>query len=527
MNEYQIYFSKYNLRDYEKDIAISEIKSIVPTITENNIKNDKIILSTEKKIEEDKLKRLTFFSEYSFKNSSCIEKKIVTNQSILENLKDLPDEVLTSNLVFKIRPNSTREIRYLTHSFHEYKGRFYPQLAKSFMNFANLKPGEIVLDPFCGSGTTLVESFLFGANAIGVDINPIAYLLTKAKIRSFYISIDELLKTKSFFEQIHLTNDFDYNIESFSHALDIEYLLRWFPKRNLKQILFLLEQFSLQENEDIQFLLKITLSNIFRDFSNQDPSQLRIRRRKTPPPRNLIERFKADLTSNIQSLIKFQKLNFLNFNAEIKNYLGDVRSLSSSTGICSSSIDLAITSPPYATALPYIDTDRLSLYVFGYTQRDSFRKLENSLIGNREITKKSRELLDTELEKNFTTSILPKEIIKLLERIYYLNKNSNVGFRRKNTAALLFKYFIDMDQSMKQMHSVLKLNKYYFMVIGNNRTTAGNEEISIPTVYFIGLIAESNGFKLYKKIDMTVQQSYMIHSKNAINSESILILGKK
>ena len=203
-----------------------------------------------------------------------------------------------------------------------------------------------------------------------------------------------------------------------------------------------------------------------------------------------------------------------------------MRSLLTSTGLRKKSIDLAITSPPYATALPYVDTDRLSLYVFGYTQRDSYRKLENSLIGNREITKKKRELLDNELKKNFTNSILPNEIIKLLERIYYLNKNSNVGFRRKNTAALLFKYFIDMDQSMKQMHSVLKTDKYYFMVIGNNRTTAGDEDIGIPTVDFIGLIAEDNGFKLYKKIDMTIQKSYMIHSKNAINSESILILRK-
>ena len=241
----------------------------------------------------------------------------------------------------------------------------------------------------------------------------------------------------------------------------------------------------------------------------------------------MIQKFSDDLNSNIQTLIKFKKLNFINLNPEIKNYLGDVRSLLNSTGLSHNSIDLAITSPPYATALPYVDTDRLSLYIFGYTQRDSFRKLESSLIGNREITKKKRELLDAELEKNFTNSILPNEIIRLLERIYNLNKNSNVGFRRKNTAALLFKYFIDMDQSMKQMQSVLKTNKYYFMVIGNNKTTAGDEDISIPTVDFIGQIAECNGFNLCRKIDMTIQKSYMIHAKNAINSESILILRKK
>ena len=63
--------------------------------------------------------------------------------------------------------------------------------------------------------------------------------------------------------------------------------------------------------------------------------------------------------------------------------------------------------------------------------------------------------------------------------------------------------------------------------MGNNRTTAGDESIDIPTDDFIGLIAEQNNFKLVEKICMSVQQSYMIHSKNSINTESILVLQRK
>ena len=91
--------------------------------------------------------------------------------------------------------------------------------------------------------------------------------------------------------------------------------------------------------------------------------------------------------------------------------------------------------------------------------------------------------------------------------------------------------FADMDEgapdAIKEINYVLKPRKYFFIVIGGNRTIAGGKEILIPTDDFIGLIAKKNGFEIKQKISMSVQKSYMIHSKNSINTESILILRKK
>jgi len=529
MFEYKLFFSKYKLREYEKQLAVSEFEHLFPEIKNSYITEDKIELTYNTLLDKNKLKMLTFFSQIIYKDSIYSKKRFVPDQVILENLKSLNFSILESDLVYQITPINGREIRYLTHSFHEYKGRFYPQLAKSFMNYANLKSHEIVLDPFCGSGTTLVESLLFGANAIGIDINPMAYLLAKCKIRSFFIPLEVISDVKRYFNEIYESKSFNkyLDIEISNTEIDIEYLKNWFPPENLQKIFFLLNEFEKQENEDIRLLLKVILSNLLREFSFQEPSQLRIRRRKDSPPTNLIEKFIQSLNTHILTLKKFKKLKNFNLNTKVENFLGDIRKISEYGFIDKNSIDLAITSPPYATALPYVDTDRLSLFVFGYTDKNTFKTLEKSLIGNREITKRDRELLDVELENNFTKSVLPKAIIKKLERIYYLNKSGDVGFRRKNTAALLFKYFIDMHESMKQINNVLKHSKHLFMVIGGNRTIAGGEEILIPTDDFINLIAENNGFELTKKISMSVQKSYMIHSKNSINTESILVLRKK
>jgi site-specific DNA-methyltransferase (cytosine-N4-specific) len=526
MYSYDIYFSKYKLREYEKELAILGFVNSFPEIKNIQILSDKISFTHSHFISHNKLKKLTFFSESKINNDRIPEQRIITEQVLLESLNNLSTEVIESSYKSQIKANTAREIRYLTHSLHEYKGRFYPQLAKSFLNYASVQSGEIVLDPFCGSGTTLIESLLYGVHAVGIDINPIAYLLAKSKIRSLYIKKNELSLIENTF--LHFEDNFDTNklIYDYNLNLDIDYLLRWFPESNLKKILFIIEKIENQKNLDSQLLLEITLSNLLREYSLQDPSQLRIRRRKDIPPNNLFEKFKMNLFTHIQMLRKFNTLNIHNLESNIDVHLGDVRNLINDAHLSEISIDCAITSPPYATALPYVDTDRLSLFAFGYSTRKNFRPLEKSLIGNREITKKEKESLESELEKNFSNPKLPKEIIILLKKIYLLNKNSDVGFRRKNTAALLFKYFIDMDISMKQVYKVLKPDKYYFMVIGNNRTIAGNEKINIPTVDFLGMIAQNNGFELRRKIDMSVQQSYMIHSKNSINSESILVLKK-
>src|SRR3989454_2560711 len=75
------------------------------------------------------------------------------------------------------------------HSLHPYLGKFVPQLVEVFLN-RYFSPGGRVYDPFVGSGTTLVEANVFGADAIGADISAFNCLLSRVKTAKY--SLGEL-----------------------------------------------------------------------------------------------------------------------------------------------------------------------------------------------------------------------------------------------------------------------------------------------------------------------------------------------
>src|SRR5687767_8591244 len=69
---------------------------------------------------------------------------------------------------------------YASHGLHSFSAKFPPQLARWGIE-AFSRPGQSVLDPMAGSGTTLVEARLLGRHALGVDIDPLARLIARVK----------------------------------------------------------------------------------------------------------------------------------------------------------------------------------------------------------------------------------------------------------------------------------------------------------------------------------------------------------
>jgi tRNA G10 N-methylase Trm11 len=73
-------------------------------------------------------------------------------------------------------------VGYATHGLFPYRGKFHPQMVKGIMNIIGLKPGQTVLDPMAGCGTTLIEASIIGLNSIGIELSPFACLMARAKL---------------------------------------------------------------------------------------------------------------------------------------------------------------------------------------------------------------------------------------------------------------------------------------------------------------------------------------------------------
>lgn len=89
----------------------------------------------------------------------------------------------------KVRPASsveedwdyaTADTKTHTHGFHTYPAMMIPQVARRLIRMYG-QPGQTLLDPFCGSGTSLVEARLAGLNSYGIDLNPLAVLIARVK----------------------------------------------------------------------------------------------------------------------------------------------------------------------------------------------------------------------------------------------------------------------------------------------------------------------------------------------------------
>jgi hypothetical protein len=82
--------------------------------------------------------------------------------------------------------------QYLTHWFYPYKGKYHGQMIKALINFMGIGPDGLVLDPFVGSGTALIEYATLVIPSVGIDINPALCMVSQIKVDSLSIQYPDL-----------------------------------------------------------------------------------------------------------------------------------------------------------------------------------------------------------------------------------------------------------------------------------------------------------------------------------------------
>jgi len=191
-------------------------------------------------------------------------------------------------------------------------------------------------------------------------------------------------------------------------------------------------------------------------------------------------------------------------------------------GIKPGGVDAVLTSPPYATALPYIDTDRLSLLTVLGISGQKRRPLEHRLIGSREIVTSERKALEENIDQ--ARGRLNKEVGAYLESLHRRVATADVGFRRKNMPALLVRFFVDMKAVLTNCYTALRPGGEAMIVIGDNRIEVGGIDERIPTTDFVSSLGISVGFAKVEEFSISVTTENLVHVKNAITHNKVLRL---
>lgn len=505
----------YKMWPYERNLRLRETEAL----TSNRVSAPSCDSSIELPLKQPELwhaRRLTFTRELVAEG--CTQNPHPTWQKVLEN----GDSDSTKR----------KDPKYATHGLHPYKGKFYPQLAKALLNISGTPVGSKLFDPFCGSGTTLLEGMLNGYATFGCDFNPLAARISAAKTSILTVprNITEDA-TLALLERVrNPPNRLPQQLDQFP-KITLDELQAWFPPQVLHKTNWLLEQIRLFGRNILSSFFEIVLSSLIREVSHQEPKDLRIRRRKTPlTDAPVLELFSEKLSQQHNRLRKFWLVAGRQPGRLITPQVrqGDSRTHDTldQLGLMADSVDCVITSPPYATALPYIDTDRLSIAAIIGIPTSERMQLEQALTGTREIRKGSKSAAEAALLSKSAFDELPRSVVSSLRHIYSANAENTVGFRRDNMPALLWRYFLDMKHNLAQVHRVLKPRCKAFYVVGDSRTKAGSSWFNIQTCQHICEIGKSIGLDTTESIAIDVTTENYNHLKNAITENQIIIFQK-
>jgi len=313
--------------------------------------------------------------------------------------------------------NNQHKTTYYTHGFHPYPAKFTPQIVIKFFNLY-CKKGFSILDPFCGSGTTLVEGVLNGMFSVGIDLNPIAYIISKAK--STHYSDIEIQIIKDFISEIQSKiNDGLFSINNYNkngiEIPDFPNRDHWFQKNVSYELATLKNKIDAFQNENVKTLFYSAFSKIIVKVSNQD-SEVRYTAKQKNHPDGIVYSSFVDTVSSYLMALNSKEHSIIE-KSEVYN--GDTFEVLKK--LPENNFDFVITSPPYINTFDYYLYHKQRMFWLGYDHRPVRQKE----IGN-------HHRIDT---KKF-------EIAKA-------------------------EYIESMTQIMNELSRVSKPNSYFVMIIGD------------------------------------------------------------
>jgi len=393
------------------------------------------------------------------------------------------------------------------HAIHPYPAKLLVNIPQYFLAALPTVPGSTLLDPFCGSGTVLYEGALAGLRPVGSDSNPLARLITKAKLTP----LDREVARRQLDEVMAAYPSASPMVPD---VVNRDY---WFSDRISDCLGRLKTAIERSVPAPHRPVFDVSFSATVRRVSYADPRlsvpvkinpdrSARYGAKGDEAIRRLARLAKVDVGAVFWSIANrnIQRCPELGrgFGVDEPKIFCDARSL----GLAEASVGLAITSPPYVGAQKYVRASSLSLGWLGLTPDCKLRPIEQQSIGREHLT------ADEALEPSGTgvaeADCLLDEVVK----------------RNPLRARIAQRYLLEMRDALSELSRTMRHDGRLILVVGPN-LVAGLE---FPTPVFLQRIAESLGFSTQLHLIDSIDSRGLMTKRNRtaglIQQESVFLL---
>lgn len=361
-----------------------------------------------------------------------------------------------------------------------------------------------IFDPFHGSGTTLVEGDKFGLNLIGIDINPLANLITKVKLYgvnfdTIYNSIEKIITNIINFKDMNVEPMYFPNID------------KWFRKDIIIDLSIIRKSIMQEKNDKNRLYFWSCFSDIVRKFSNTRSSTFKLHIKEE----SKIKLMQNEVISEFIKIIKERHYDLQPESSTDKTIIqGD--SLLEMRKLKSNSIDLICTSPPYGDNSTTVTYGQFSILSLFWIDKSDLSISDESLLSNYSAI----DTLSLGGRKKEDLFCITPTLENTLKNISNTKKDKVIN------------YFNDYFNVLQEMIRVLKSNHLIVLTLGNRRVDNNEVKLDEITSEFVlsnNMTIEAKLFREipYKRIPRRVSRVGEHGSVSSMNTETVLIFRKK
>lgn len=380
------------------------------------------------------------------------------------------------------------------HDWYRFVLSFPPHLVRDYIKKFQLNSKSILLDPFCGTGTTLVEAKLAGMKAVGLEGNPFPHFASSVKTvwnvdpdrlarqsRQIAQDVSAILKSQGVDDNFPLQDTSDLEMKTLEPSTAKLILTNSISPLPLHKTLVLFEYLKELKNEPYyrHALLALGSALVFKISNLQFGPEVGVKKPKTDVP--VVSNWLLEIEKMANDLRKMQGKIF----PEAHVYLADARGFDV---LEPHSVDAVITSPPYPNEKDYTRTTRLESVLLGFiNSKEELRELKKRLVRSN-----TRGIYKGDDDDQWISDF--PEIQRIADEIekrrVELGKDS--GFERLYPRAAKL-YFGGMAKHLSGLRKVLRPGAQLAYVVGDQ---ASYLRVMIRTGKILGDIAQKLGYEL-------------------------------